>query len=222
MSSACRQDPGEADEPNKPPVVSAPSRQGSPGPQLSVTADTPLKIDAVHVSPQIKESIPEAPLEWAKEIVCQLGENYRKAGQQNPQKSFTVAKAEIAGLAPLETGSAALNHDIVMYRLKWRLYADHPENMIMQSGLIIENGALTEKSCEGDTFLILVRFCGDTPEDVWERINILTSEQIKAKYSLPVLLEKYGSPYTAACMEEFSAWKAQGGEIPVKGARSER
>lgn len=216
LSSACQRDAAFS-EPEPSAAAVSERQESGPGPRLCVSADKPLKYTDIYASQQIKENTPEAPLEWAGEIVSELRESFRKAGMQDPERSYAVTEAEIVRLAPVPAGTAALNHEIVMYRLKWRIYADPPENISLKDGLKIENGVLTDADPEGSDFLILVRFGGDG-EEIWERIAHLTSAQIKAKYARPAMSEKYGNPYTAACMEEFARWRAQGGALPVKGA----
>lgn len=217
LTSACQKDVAVS-EPDSPAVSASERQESGPGARVCVSVEKPLSYTDIYAAPQISEKTPAAPLEWAKEIVLERSLACREAGTEDPQKSYDVVKAEIVKFAPVPTGTAAQNHEIVMYRLKWRIYADPPENISLKDGLKIEKGALTDADPEGGDFLILVRFSNEAGEEIWERIAELTSAQIKAKYAGPALSEKYGNPYTAACMEEFARWKAQGGAIPVKGS----
>ncbi|MBQ7144396.1 MAG: hypothetical protein IJR65_04500 [Oscillospiraceae bacterium] len=131
-------------------------------------------------------------LEWGRELARADVEAHDKFGR-SLEFTYRIQTAAITGLTRIETGTAALDHDIVMYQLEYRLLADHPDRVLLAGGMQRDGDWLTEECSMGHPYLVLLHDAKG-----WTRLGVAWSgDMIRA----PELLEPYGgNPYTAACM----------------------
>ena len=129
---------------------------------------------------------------------------------------YVFSKAEVTGITQIETGTAALDHSINLYRLEWRFRPEEGEEIMLVGGMTMENGWLTEWGSTGQPYLLML--CeenGDTRK--WTRICVTNTDAIEMDYGTPEMLEQYGNAYTAAAMELYSRFLG----IPPKGYYAE-
>lgn len=113
---------------------------------------------------------------------------------------YEIMGAEIVGLTPIPTGSAGENSGVSMYRLEYRLYVADPDQIVLASGMHMEDGAIMEWGSAGQPYLLL--YWENVEEETrWEPVCVTYSDNIARDYSTPEMLEKYGDAYTAAAME---------------------
>ena len=119
------------------------------------------------------------------------------------KEGYAITQAEIVGLTPINTGSAAENSGVSMYLLEYRLKAADPDQVVLAGGMSMEDGAITEWSSAGQPYLLL--YWDDSgDETTWEPIQVTHTLSIQENYGTPEMLEEYGDAYTAAAME---SWK---------------
>ena len=131
-------------------------------------------------------------LAWGRELARADAEAHDRYGR-SLELPYRIQTATITGLTHVSTGTAALDHDIVMYQLEYRLLADHPDRVLLAGGMQRDGDWLTEHCSMGQPYLVLLHDAKG-----WTRLGVAWSgDMIRA----PELLEPYGgSPYTAACM----------------------
>lgn len=153
---------------------------------------------------------PDAVLDFAKEYVRKNMEYYIELGlyPDDESKTYKIIDAKITGLTQINTGTATNNTSINLYLLEYRLLPDHPENVVVAGGMMIDDGWITEWGSTGQPYLLL--YCDESgPEQVWERICVTNTDIIMQDYGTPEMLEKYGNPYTAAAMELYHAYSGK-------------
>ena len=129
---------------------------------------------------------------------------------------YVFSKAEVTGITQIETGTAALDYSINLYRLEWRFRPEEGEEIMLVGGMTMENGWLTEWGSTGQPYLLML--CeenGDTR--IWTRICVTNTDRIETEYGTPEMLEQYGNAYTAAAMELYHRFLG----IPSRGYDSE-
>ena len=84
-----------------------------------------------------------------------------------------------------------------MYRLEYRLLPDHPENVVLNEGMKMEDGWITEWSSAGQPYILLY-YDEYSGEMLWRGIDVLHTEFIESEYGTPDMLKRYGNAYTAA------------------------
>ena len=140
--------------------------------------------------------VPQAVADYAREYVEEQLTFYTE------KEGYEITKAEIVGLTPINTGTAAENSGVNMYRLEYRLKAAHPEEIVLAGGMTMEDGAITEWGSAGQPYLLL--HWEDSGEATyWEPIRVISDLTIAEEYSTPEMLEEYGNAYTAAAMELY-------------------
>ena len=141
--------------------------------------------------------VPQAVADYAREYVEEQLTFYTE------KEGYEITKAEIVGLTPINTGTAAENSGVNMYRLEYRLKAAHPEEIVLAGGMTMEDGAITEWGSAGQPYLLL--HWEDSGEATyWEPIRVISDLTIAEDYSTPEMLEEYGNAYTAAAMEAWN------------------
>ena len=131
------------------------------------------------------------PLRWAEERTAEAVAAWDRSGRA-AMLPYRIDRADITGLRRMETGTAALDHEIRMYRLEYRLWADRPERVGAPE---MDGDAITESSGLGRPYLVFLR-----DEAGWTRLGVVTDLEDDPAYSAPEVLERFGNPYTAACM----------------------
>ena len=145
----------------------------------------------------LSEDAPAPVRDYALELVERQAEWLNQCGLEAPAP-YRVTDAWVSALTRIDTGTAALDREIVMYRLEYRLKVDEPERVVLAGGMRLDGDALTEWSSGGQPYLILVSYEGAAER--WERVGMVSDLTVREEYSAPELLEQYGDPYTAACM----------------------
>jgi hypothetical protein len=134
------------------------------------------------------------PLRWAQELTAEAAAEQDRSGREAPLP-YRIMDAELVGLTRMETGTAALDCDISIYRVEYRLYADAPERVVPAGGLRLDGDAITEYGSMGQPYLVLYH-----DEGGWTRLAQLTEPANQPEFAGEEALERYGNPYTAACM----------------------
>ncbi len=158
----------------------------------------------IDVTEDVANTVPKAVIEYALDYVQQQIDYYNELGG-NPSEgngNYTITAAKIIGLEQANTGATVPSDGVALYRLEYRLLADHPENIIMAGGMSVESGWLTEHGSTGQPHLLL-RYEEIDGEKNWTRICVTNTDVIEVEYGTPEMLEKYGDPYTAAAMELY-------------------
>ena len=140
--------------------------------------------------------VPQAVADYAREYVEEQLTFYTE------KEGYEITKAEIVGLTPINTGTAAENSGVNMYRLEYRLKAAHPEELVLAGGMTMEDGAITEWGSAGQPYLLL-HWADSGEATYWEPIRVISDLTIAEEYSTPEMLEEYGNAYTAAAMELY-------------------
>ena len=161
----------------------------------------------VTVAPTVPDGIPEAALDYAKDWVKAMTDALAEAG-------CPVTAAEITGMTMMNTGTAGLWDSVNMYELAYALTPADPAK-VPESSVLDEAGRITGNP-KGAPYLLLYFY--DFEDDgadgiAWQRMTVLHAADIEQDYNTPEMLEKYGSPYTAACMNVLDRMR-QTGEIP--------
>jgi beta-lactamase regulating signal transducer with metallopeptidase domain/uncharacterized protein (DUF736 family) len=166
---------------------------------------------------ELDDSFPQPVVDWAREIVEADIAYYNELGEEGAAGQYRVIDAKIVGLTQVNTGTAALNYSVNLYKLEYRLLMDHPEHVVLAGGMDMEDGWITERSSAGDQYILLVSYEDDTGTTRWERISPTNTERIMAEYNRPEMLARYGDRYTAACMELFNEYLTLTGGSSVDG-----
>ena len=154
------------------------------------------------IAAEVDERVPQAVISYARDYVQQQIDYHNELGNNPPEGSgnYNITAAKIVRLEQINTGTAGLNDGVALYRLEYRLLADHPENIVMAGGMSVESGWLTEWNSTGQPYLLL-HYDDSSSETVWTPICVTNSDTIGVDYGAPEMLEKYGNAYTAAAME---------------------
>ena len=125
-----------------------------------------------------------------------------------------VTAAEITGLTMMNTGTAGLWDSVNMYELAYAVTPADPAK-VPEGAVFDADGRIVGAESYGAPYLLLygydfeddrtVRACRPLTRD-WKR-------NIERDYNTPDMLEKYGNPYTAACMNVLDRMR-QTGELP--------
>ena len=140
--------------------------------------------------------VPQAVADYAREYVGEQLTFYTE------KEGYEITKAEIIGLTLINTGTAAENSGMNMYRLEYRLKAAHSEEVVLAGGMTMEGGAITEWGSAGQPYLLL-HWENSGEATHWEPICVISDLTIAEEYSTPEMLEEYGDAYTAAAMELY-------------------
>lgn len=160
------------------------------------------------IAAEVDERVPQAVISYARDYVQQQIDYHNELGNNPPEGSgnYTITAAKIVGLEQINTGTAGLNDGVALYRLEYRLLADHPENIVMAGGMSVESGWLTEYSSTGQPYL-LMHYDDSGDETVWTPICVTNTDVIETDYGTPEMLDQYGNAYTAAAMELWEEYK---------------
>ena len=187
------------------------------------------------IAAEVDERVPQAVISYARDYVQQQIDYHNELGNNPPEGSgnYNITAAKIVRLEQINTGTAGLNDGVALYRLEYRLLADHPENIVMAGGMSVESGWLTEWNSTGQPYLLL-HYDDSSSETVWTPICVTNSDTIGVDYGTPEMLEKYGNAYTAAAMElwedyqnsnEMERWESEhklyGFTVQANGSYSE-
>ena len=178
---------------------------------------------------------PQAVIDYATNYVQQQIDYHNELGNNPPENmgGYTITDARITSLEQISTGTAGLNDGVALYRLEYRLLADHPENIVMAGGMSVESGWLTEYSSTGQPYL-LMHYDDSGIETIWTPLCVTNTDMIEVDYGTPEMLAKYGNAYTAAAMElwedyqnsnEMERWESEhklyGFTVQANGSYSE-
>lgn len=159
--------------------------------------------NAMDITVEVDDSIPEAVAADAKQYVWLQIESYRSAWSEiAPGCSITAAR--ISGLTQMNTGTASQNYSLNMYQLEYRLLAAGNAASVLVGGMNYEEMDsekwITEGSSVGQPYLL---FYHGLKTNEWQRICVTNTDVITQDYGTPEMLEKYGNAYTAATMELY-------------------
>ena len=156
------------------------------------------------VEAELGDGFPQAPLDWAVELAYRDALFYEQVSEEY-DLGYHVTDVKLTGLTRVDNTTANLQYAISMYRMEWRILVDRPERVVLAGGMRMEDGWITEQGSTGRRYIILARLKDDI--DVrWERICPMNDDSIRFDYATPELLERYGDPYTAVCVEKFNEW----------------
>ena len=155
-----------------------------------------------NIAVALGSDIPQAVIDYATDFVQQQIDYHNELGNNPPENmgEYSITDAKITVLEQISTGTAGLNDGVALYRLEYRLLADHPENIIMASGMSVESGWLTEYGSTGQPYLLL-HYDDSGIETIWPPLCVTNTDMIEVDYGTPEMLAKYGNAYTAAAME---------------------
>ena len=173
-------------------------------------SDTTMPIDVTAID---VNTVPGAVIDYARNYIQQQIDYHNELGNNPPEGSsnYNITAAKITGLEQINTGTAGLNDGVALYRLEYRLLADHPENIVMAGGMSVESGWLTEWNSTGQPYLLL-HYDDSSSETVWTPICVTNTDVIGVDYGTPEMLEKYGNSYTAAAMELWGEYQRTKGD----------
>lgn len=144
--------------------------------------------------------VPQAVSDYAKEYVKEQLDFYTE------KEGYEITQAEIVGLTPINTGSAAENSGVSMYLLEYRLKAAHPEEVVLAGGMTMEDGAITEWGSSGQPYLLL-GWEDSGEKTTWEPIQVTHTLSIVENYGTPEMLKEYSDAYTAVAVELYRSWR---------------
>lgn len=164
--------------------------------------------NGVTISVDDLSGIQDEVIAYAKDYVQQRIEDFSELGENHPDGigNYTVINAKITDIIFMNTGTAALEHSINMYRLEYRLQPDHPENVVLAGGMIMEDGWITEWGSTGQPYLLMLCSWNDSGTDIWQRIGTINTDVINVDYGTPEMVGQYGNAYTAAAMELYNKY----------------
>jgi len=118
-----------------------------------------------------------------------------------------VAAAELNGLFQVNTGTVGNWDGVNMYEIAYAIEAKDPAKIPADCTLDAD-GRVTARGDGGVEYMLLY-FKEDGEVTHWSLLAMLTESEIERDYNTPEMLEKYGNPYTAACMEKLEASRAE-------------
>lgn len=146
--------------------------------------------------------VPQAVADYARDYVQEAWNNYEE------QEGYHITSAEIVGITQIDTGTAAENSGVNLYRLEYRLWPSDSDQVVLADGMKMEEGAITEWSSAGQPYLLLCWQDGDKGRD-WEPVCVTDTNKIAQAYGTPEMLEKYGNQDTAAAMELYLQFRGE-------------
>lgn len=161
----------------------------------------------VQVTLELDQTVdPEAAAiarEYVQNIVYQQNDIYDPDNTLVNAYYYTAAK--VTGLERINTGTAALDHSIDLYKLEYRLLPSDMDKVSPVGFVHEENGWITEQTSAGQPYLVIL-----SEEQGTSLIGVTHETVIQGQYGTKAMLEQYGNAYTAAAMEIYKAYKAAG------------
>lgn len=147
----------------------------------------------VKIAAIIDDKIPTYAIEAARRYVFEQAEVYMNRHEK-------ISGAKLTGLTAMPTDIGKEDFDVQMYLVEYRLVPENPDDIILVGGETMEDGCITEWGSTGQPYMMVV-----TGEDgVFSGLCMYTNtDALETDYSTPGMLAKYGSKYTAACMESY-------------------
>lgn len=147
----------------------------------------------VKISAIIDHLVPVYAIEAARDYVYERAQEYEK-------RSVEIGKMMLTGLTCVPTEASGKDFDIEMYLVEYRLLPVDADRVNSVAYTTMEDGWITEQSYSGQPYLML--FTGEN--GVFSGLCMHTNTYaLDNDYSTPGMLAKYGSKYTAACMESY-------------------
>lgn len=158
----------------------------------------PLYLET-RVEADLGDGFPDAPLNWALELLRQEMLWQEQLGAEGPGGEYHVIDGKLTGLSLLNTGWSYQTEEtsckLQIYRMEWRILTDRPENVTLTGGMRMEDGWLTENGSTGGRYIVLAVYA----DGHWERIAQTNDDSILFDYGTPEMIARYGNPYSAAC-----------------------
>ena len=152
----------------------------------------------------LTELVPTEPLAWAQERTMEAAERLNRLGRA-ASVPYRVSQATVTDLTRIDTGTAALDYDIAMYRLGWSFSLGTPKQTLLSDELREGDMGYGDFQSLGKPYLILLH-----DKSGWTRLGAVTDVEDDPAYTDPEILEQYGgNPYTAACMICYQNWQAE-------------
>ena len=163
----------------------------------SSKAETP-ELDSfndVKIAAIIDDKVPTYAIEAARDYVFHRAQEYEN-------RAVEISEAKLTGLTSISTGAATNDFGILMYLVEYRLLPEDPDRVSSVAYTDMEDGWITEYGYAGQPYIMLV-----TGENgVFSGLCMYTdTHALENDYSTPGMIAKYGSKYTAACMESYYA-----------------
>lgn len=159
----------------------------------------------ISVSDEIISSIPVAVIDYACEYT-QTQLDYYTA-----DLGYEITEAKITGITQINTGTAALDHSINLYRLEYRFLAAEPDGVMLAGGMQMDGDYITEWGSVGQPYLLLL--CDENGN--WTPICATNTLTMQEEYNTPEMLDKYGNMYTAAAMELYKRFAGERVSFPA-------
>jgi len=142
---------------------------------------------------------PQPVMDYAFDYVREQIAKYKSLG-------CNIVEAKITAMTGMNTGTAAENWGIDMCRLEYRLRPEALDKLVLEDGMKMEDGWLTEWSSMGQPYL-LIKWTDTEDGTIWQPICVTSTAEIMQNYSTPEMLEEYGNEFTAATMELYETYK---------------
>ena len=155
--------------------------------------------------------IDDAVIEYAVEYVQQMIAYHNELGADG---GYSIIEAHITSIEYIPTPAVGLTDGLYLYRLEYRLLADHPENILMTNGMVIANDRITEWDSMGQPYL-LFRHDWSEGENIWQPICVTNTEVIMTEYKTQEMMERYGDPYLAAAVELYHKYLKENESNPL-------
>ena len=141
----------------------------------------------------------DAVIEYAVECVQQMIAYHNELGADG---GYSIIEAHITSIEYIPVPAVGLTDGLYLYRLEYRLLADHPENVILSGGMTMDGEWITEWGSTGQPYLL---FWHDWSEgqNIWKYICVTSTDVIMTEYATPEMLAKYDDPYLAASVELY-------------------
>jgi len=147
----------------------------------------------VKISCEIDSSIPVYAIEEARNYIHNRAQEYE-------QRSIVISEAKLTGLTSIPTEASGNDFGILMYLVEYRLLPKEPDSVSALAYTNMEDGWITEQGYGGQPYMMIVTGKNGVFSGLTMYIDTLS---LDSDYSTPGMLAKYGSKYTAACMERY-------------------
>ena len=138
----------------------------------------------------------DAVIEYAVEYVRQMITYHNELGADG---GYSIIEAHITSIEYIPVPAVGLTDGLYLYRLEYRLLADHPENVLLAGGMTMDGEWITEWGSTGQPYLL---FWHDWSEgqNIWKYICATNTDVIMTEYATPEMLERYDDLYLAAAV----------------------
>ncbi len=122
---------------------------------------------------------------------------------------YDITEAKLVGLTQIITDTAAMGIGQNLYRMEYRFRVADPDKVSPAGDMRMEGDCITEWGSGGQPYL-LMHYDDRSEGRVWTRVCVTNEDTIQQDYGTPEMLERYGDMYTAAAMELYKEYIADG------------